>query len=98
MGWGGADRIRRFPASQEIPAGGNDRARGKHFQADLQGAAGHGAEMIFVGVWQRDARNDIAEADVEDHAEFVQDAGQRGAERNQLEDLALADELASAAV
>jgi hypothetical protein len=34
----------------------------------------------------------------QDHAELVQDAGQRSAEGDQLEDLTLADELATAAV
>jgi hypothetical protein len=49
-------------------------------------------------VRQGDDGDYVADADIKHHAEFVQDAGQRGAKGDELEDLALADELAAAVV
>jgi hypothetical protein len=54
--------------------------------------------VIFVGFWQRDDRDHVANADIDHHAQFVQDAGKRGTERDELDDLALADKLAAAVV
>ena len=54
--------------------------------------------MIFVGFGERDDGDYIADADVDHHAEFVEDARYGGAKGDQVEDLAFADELAAAVV
>jgi len=54
--------------------------------------------VIFVGFGKRDDRHYIPDADIDHHAEFVEDAGEGGAEGDQVEDLAFADELAAAVV
>jgi hypothetical protein len=54
--------------------------------------------MIFSLVWQGHGRDYIPDTNIDHHAELVQDTGQRRSEIYQLEDLALADELAAAVV
>jgi len=87
-----------FQGGEESCVGGEDRTGGKNFQAYLQGAAGHGAAVIFVGFGERDDGDHIADADIDHHTEFVEDAGEGGAQRDQVQDLAFADELAAAMV
>src|ERR1700730_14677152 len=87
---------KNLQASQEKVVERKNRAGTKHFQADLQGAARYRTDVIFVHVWERDHRNHVANTNINHHAEFVQDARQRGAERNQLEDLVLSDDGATA--
>ena len=96
----GLSRIasKNLQASQEKVVERKNRAGRKNFQADLQGAASHRTEVIFVRVWERDDRDHVADTNINHHAEFVQDARQRGAERNQLEDLVLSDDRATAVI
>ena len=97
---GGAALIaaENFQHAQENPVWRENRAGGKNLEADLQGAVGHGAEMILGLLRQGDDGDYVADANIYHHAEFVEDAGQRSAEGNQFEDLALADELAAAII
>ena len=64
----------------------------------MQGAAGHGPVVILVGLGKRDDGDYVADADIDHHAEFVQDAGDGCAEVNEVEDLAFADERGAAVV
>jgi hypothetical protein len=87
-----------FQGGEESCVGGEDGAGGKNLQAHLPGAAGHGAVVIFVGFGERDDGDNVADADIDHHAELVEDPGNGRTEGDQVEDLAFADELAAAVV
>lgn len=96
--WAAEIAAENFQRGEESRVGGEDGAGGKNFQAHLQGAAGHGAAVIFIGLGERDDGNYIADADIDHHAESIEDPAKGRAARDQVEDLAFADELAAAAV
>src|SRR5580704_18804998 len=97
---GGASLIatENFQHAEDNHVWRENGAGGKNLEADLQGAVGHGTVVIFGPVRQGDDGDHVADADIYHHAELIEDAGQRGAEGNQFEDLALADELTAAII
>jgi molybdopterin synthase catalytic subunit len=87
-----------FQSAEERIVRRKNRAGGENLQANLQGGASHGAIVIFAGFGERDDGDDVADANINHHAEFIEDAGEGGAERDKLQDMAFADELAAAMV
>ncbi len=75
-------------SAEEGIVGRENCAGGENFQAVLECAEVHRAGVNFASFGERDDGDDVPDADIDHHAKFVKDAGERGAERDQIKDLA----------